>query len=71
VAYFVQSAGIIVMGKDNLSATIVVICRHVLGFFAAFDQKCPEGLPEQVIEQHDKIIRVVSHGTAIVRLSRG
>lgn len=69
VADFMQGTGIIAVGKDNPGKALRRLCGQIFGFVAAPDQDCPVFFPEQVIEQHDKIVWMVTHATAIVRLS--
>lgn len=70
VTYFMQCTGIVTVSKNDPGKAILTFRRQVLRFVAAFDQYCPVCFPEQVIKQHDKIIRAVIHWAAIVILYR-
>src|SRR5690554_605966 len=65
---FVEGTGKKTVGKHYPGKSVWLAGRQVLRFVTAPDQNGPEGFPEQVVEQHDKIVWIVIHRLAIVRL---
>lgn len=64
----VEGTGKKTVGKHYPGKSVWLAGRQVLRFVTAPDQNGPEGFPEQVVEQHDKIVWIVIHRLAIVRL---
>ena len=68
VADFVESAGEIAVGENHLGIVTGYASRQVFGLIATANQLRSGALLEQSVEQCDKVIWTVIHGSVIVRL---
>tara|TARA_R100001460_G_scaffold3355_1_gene10284 strand:- start:1095 stop:1451 length:357 start_codon:yes stop_codon:yes gene_type:complete len=70
MANLVQGTGKIAMSKNYPVMNIGIRSGNVFGLYVPFNKTCAPLLEKKVIEQHDEIVRMVFHASAIVRLSR-